>query len=66
MSTNSSSDCVVDVWSGLQHSVVDAAVSEWRSVCRRVFARRTSAAGCFDNGMKLSIDSLCTMSFGSF
>jgi len=27
---------------------------------------RTSAVGCFDNGMKLLIDSLCTMCFLSF
>jgi len=58
---------LVDVWSGLQQSVVDAAVSEWRKrlqvcVCSRDGRTLpTSAVGCFDNGMKLSTDcSLCT------
>jgi len=59
---------LVDVWSGLQQSVVDTTVSEWRKrLYRHVFARKedTSNICCFNNGMKLSIDSLCTLCFSS-
>ena len=48
---------LVDIWSGRQQSVVDAAISKWRkhhlgvsSHEERTF--RTSAVACFDNGMK--------------
>ena len=47
---------LVDLGSGLQQSVVDAAVRE----LREGKTLRTSAVGCFDNGMKLSIGNLCT------
>ena len=58
---------LVDVWSAQQQSVVDAAVSEWRNrlqACSREGRTfRTPAVGCFDSGMKLSIDSSCTTCF---
>jgi len=47
---------LVDLGSGLQQSVVDAAVRE----LGEGKTLRTSAVGCFDNGMKLSIGNLCT------
>ena len=55
---------LVDVWSGLQQSVVDAAVNE----CRKREGRtlRISAVGCSGNGIKLSIDSYAQCVFEVF
>ena len=58
---------LVDFWSGLQQSVVDAAVNaSVGASSREGITFLTSAVGCFDNGMKLSMDSLCAMCFWSF
>ena len=50
---------LVDVWSGLQQSVVDALLlASGESVCRRMFSRegrtfRTPAVCCLNSGMEL-------------
>jgi len=56
---------LVDVWSGLQQSIVDTAISEWRvsaGVCsHKGMTFWTSDIGSFDNWKRLSIDILRTV-----
>jgi len=73
MSTNSSSDWLM--FGAVGSNVLSTLLSVcgvWRKHLARFVCScegrtlRTSAVGCFDNGMKLSIDSLCIMLFWNF